>query len=100
MSWNREGKGTDIFYQVSPAVRFRNVQELLSVPKFVSDIYDEIKEKKVTNKNNIIEIRSSEYAKLSYSWKKKKRLFGVDVRINDNMNVGYRILPLRSGTEL
>lgn len=99
MSWNRKGKGTDIFYPVSPAVMHRNVKELLSVPKFVGDIYNEIIEGKITSKNYIVEIKSSEYNKLSYSWKKSGRLFGVDVRVNDNMNVGFRILPLRSGTE-
>lgn len=95
MSWN----GKSVNYDVTPDVRRRHVQELLSVPKFVNDIYNEIREKNITNKNNIIEIRSSEYAKLPYSWKKKKRLFGVDVRINDSMNVDYRILPLSSVLE-
>ena len=67
---------------------------MLSVPKFVGDIYNEILEKKVTNKNYVIEIKSREYNELSYSWKKNKRLFGVNVEINDSLSGVYRIKPL------
>lgn len=95
MSWN----GRDIVYQVSPAVMHRNLQELLSVPKFVGDIYNEIRNKGITSGSHVIEIRQSEFAKLSHSWRKSKRLFGVNVVINDSIGGAYRIIEVENEKE-